>query len=582
MNKILKKNLTFLSRRYPSIEKKIVAINNTYPFSFLSSPVPNIYMKDKPIHSRANPGKEAMNLVRDLTVKEGYVFVFMGIGLGYHIEAFVNLYGKKAAEATIIAIEKSPEAFRLLTDNRDISFLENVHLFIGESIDFIASCFERLNPLSFKGYRIIKLRGAFSSFINYYEELESYFKSSISGKLSDILTRFAFESLWMKNIVENIPFLAGKRSINALKNTLKNKPAMVIGAGPSLLGQLEMIKQISQNLHLIAVDTALEPLLKSGIEPDYIVTLDAQFINLFHFHHVLTGNKHPGGMNLVADIVACPKILKYWRGNLYFSEAVSRIQDNKKTHHESLPLMNLFRNYFQQIDPLECGGSVATTAIELALYMGANPVLVTGIDLSYTNFMTHINSSTLYTLYFLEADRFKNLQTSIINQIRKRKLQMAPGIHGGNVLSDFVFSKYINWIENKKEYRNLVFNVTENGALIPHLRHLSLQKLISDSFFKTKKAVPAVFPVEIFSRDISLMFLQDLKIKVADAREELKNYLKSKEAVNVFINKYPFLKNIMLEITSLYSNYTSSYTNLVMFLSLLERKIERSVKRIEK
>jgi hypothetical protein len=94
--------------------------------------------------------------------------------------------------------------------------------------------------------------------------------------------------------------------------------------------------------------------------------------------------------------------------------------------------------------------------------------------------------------------------------------------------------------------------------------------------------VPAVFPVEIFSRDISLMFLRDLKIKVADAREELKNYLKSKEAVNVFINKYPFLKNIMLEITSLYSNYTSSYTNLVMFLSLLERKIERSVKRIEK
>lgn len=326
----------------------------------------------------------------------------------------------------------------------------------------------------------------------------------------------------MKNIVENIPFLAGKRSINALKNTLKNKPALVIGAGPSLLGQLEIIKEISQNLYLIAVDTALEPLLKSGIKPDYIVTLDAQFINLFHFHCVLTGDKHPGGMNLVADIVACPGILKYWSGNLYFSEAVSRIQDTNKNRHEGLPLMNLFRNYFQQIDPLECGGSVATTAIELALYMGANPVLITGLDLSYTNFMTHINSSTLYTLYFLEADRFRTLQTSIINQIRKRKLQTAPGIRGGNVLSDFVFSKYINWIENKEEYRNLVLNVTEDGALIPHLRHLSLQKLISDSLFKTKKTIPAVLPVERFSRDISLKLLQDLKTKVAGARKELK------------------------------------------------------------
>lgn len=176
MNKFLKKNLTFLARRYPSLEEKIAAINNAYPFSFISSPVPNIYLNGKPIHSSANPEKEAMNLVRDLTVKEGYVFVFMGIGLGYHIEAFVNLYREKACGATIIAIEKSPEAFYLLTGNRDISFLEGIHLFIGESIEYIAGCFERLNPLSFKGYRIIKLRGAFSPFINYYKELESYFR----------------------------------------------------------------------------------------------------------------------------------------------------------------------------------------------------------------------------------------------------------------------------------------------------------------------------------------------------------------------------------------------------------------------
>ena len=51
----------------------------------------------------------------------------------------------------------------------------------------------------------------------------------------------------------------------------------MLGAGPSLSSQLDKIEELHKWIYIIAVDTVLEPLLTVGIEPDLVVTLDAQF-----------------------------------------------------------------------------------------------------------------------------------------------------------------------------------------------------------------------------------------------------------------------------------------------------------------
>lgn len=577
MNEILNKNIVFLSRRFPDLIEGLTQKDETAAFSFSRSPGPNIYFKNRPFHSKADPLKEAINLVKGLTVKPGYIFIFMGIGLGYHIETFIEMYGINAKNTTIIAIEKSIEAFSILVNNRDISFLEGAHLFINREFKHVAGFFEKLNPLSFKGYRIIRLRGAFSSFSDYYTELENYFKNLTSGKLSDVLTRFAFESLWMKNIIENVPALIGKKPINTLKNALKNKPALVTGAGPSLLRQMETIKKVSEKVHLIAVDTALEPLLKSGIKPDVIVTLDAQFYNLFDFFSILKGKKYSNGMKLVTDTTTYPKILKYWPGELYFSESVSRVNEGDNIRYEGHPLMDHFRGYIPSLDPLECGGSVTTTAIELALYLGADPVIVTGFDLSYTSYMTHINSSAVYTLFSTKETRLQTLQTAMIDSIRKRKLQRIQGVHGDPVLSDFVFLKYIDWVKEKYEYKNRVFNATWEGASIPNMTHIGLEETLLSPLFINKKTPIPELPGEKVSKKKSLEFLGDLKKQIKKARAELENSLTSGAGLANFLKSYPFLKNILLETRALYSKHSSASSHMIMFLNLMERQIDRSV-----
>ncbi len=572
MDEIIKKNKIYLSRHYPQLLEKLLSKHELDPFSFISQPAPNILLKGRPFHSRENPEKEAYQLVKGLTVKEDYIFIFIGIGLGYHLELFMRMY-PNAEKTTVIAIEKSVEAFTIFTRWRDISFLKNTRLFVDESPEVIESFFQRLNPLSFKGYRIIRLRGAFTFFPDYYEKVETYFKNLLSGKLSDLLTRFAFENLWMKNIVENIASLSGKRSIRALKNCIRDKPVLIIAAGPSLYYQLKSIIRISRKMHVIAVDTAVGPLIKSGIFPDIIVTLDAQYFNLLDFYPIHMDQYNYEKTILITDIVTYPRILKYWKGELFFS-ATAESQGGKH------PLINILCNFFNDIDFLDCGGSVATTAIECALYMGASPVFITGLDLSYTMYMTHINSSALYSHFYTLSSRLKTVQSSMLDLIRKKEIQKIDGIKESSVITDFVFINYLKWFMHKSSYYQKVFNVTHMGAAIPNLIHLDFDEM-SKVYSKEEKESLKIRASDILTKQISLQFLSSLKEEIRNAKKVLKDSLKSERDTLKFLEKYGSLRNIILVAKSLYKNPQSVFNHVNLFVLLIESRINRVIEKLK-
>ncbi len=582
MKKIIDKNFSFLSKNFPAIHERLIQTKSSKPFILTPSKMPNILFHKRPFHSVHNPEKEALNLVKNLSINEGYIFIFMGIGLGYHIEKFKELYRDSIKKITIICIEKSIKAFLLLVKSRDISFLKDVHLFIEADPKKITEYFNSLSPLSFKGYRIIKLRGDFSLFKDYYNEIEGLFKGTLSVKISDLLTKFAFESLWMKNIIENIPWLINKRSIYALKDILKNKPALVIGAGPSLFKQLEMIKELSHNLYLIAVDTSLEPLLKSGIEPDFTVTLDAQFFNILDFHSIFTRNNLPQKSKLIADMVVYPKILKHWKGPLYFSSTALYAAHYGNIYRQSHPLIARLQNYYGNIGWLECGGSVSTTAIELALWLGAYPILVTGLDFSYTDYKTHVNSSSPYTICLGQSNRLNPLQTSILKKIRIRRLMSVHGIHGKSVLSDFVFNNYLNWFSERREYLKRVYNITADGARIPGLEHISLEKIINENLFNIKKEEVCPVSTEKLTEIKALNFLIGLKEDLISALERIKSASETDNFIQKFVRSYPFLQNSVPIALSLFNNSKSAYGYLSMLLNLIARQIDRSIERLNR
>ena len=79
--------------------------------------------------------------------------------------------------------------------------------------------------------------------------------------------------------LKNMTMLRHWHRLEALRGSFKNKPAVLVAAGPSLDQSLPLLKEVQDNCVIIAVDSAVTPLTNAGIMPDFVTTLDCQEVN---------------------------------------------------------------------------------------------------------------------------------------------------------------------------------------------------------------------------------------------------------------------------------------------------------------
>jgi hypothetical protein len=578
MEKIAKRNRDFLDSTFPGLHHFTDTHNTDDSFTYVTEPVPNIRVRGRFVHSKHNPHREALHLVQDIPVRQGIVLLFLGLGMGYQVERLKERFAGKGIHATFIVVERSTEIFTLLCHNRDLSFLENTRLFIGDSLDHIRTAVQEIGAFSFTGYRVVRLRGSHLLHREYYDRVEALFKEAMAGKLSDLLTRYAFETLWMRNTIDNIPTLVGKGSISSLKGSLRGRPALVLGAGPSLLDQLHLIGSIQNRIHLIAVDTVLTPLLRMGIEPDFVVTLDAGFHNSLDFSYLFSGSSPHSRMKLVADVVTNPLILGHWKGPLYFSETTLSVPGMPGYSRPVMTILNLLRDSFPHLGSLVCGGSITTTALELALFMDAEQVYVTGLDLSYTDYKSHVNSSPQYDAMYMLSNRFSSIQQAMLRTISVRRLTHLPAIHGGMTVSDYVFSQYVNWIQNRRTYRNNLINCTAQGVKLKGIPHAHMKSLLQGSRLPQCKSPVTVDEGTVLTPYQAQSFLEIILSMVHETQAMVKN----EQLLEVLQKTEHVFHTIVSEAEKVYrdSESLAKYTSL--FLAFLQRHIQRANCRIEK
>jgi len=572
-------NLAVLERDFPHVCSMMREKDNEHGCTYVQDGLPNIVLNKRHFHAPRNPRQEAFNLVKDLHVRAGALYVFMGIGLGYHIEKFKELYRELIPEITVVCIERSVSAFRVLVNHRDISFLEGTHLFVGDETERIGELFRDFNPLGFSGHRIVKLRGGHSLFEGYYREIETLIKRFLSGRLSDLLTMCAFDTLWMRNTIDNIPQLIGKSSILALKDILKGRPALVVGAGPSLRLQLEAIAAAKNRIFIIAVDTALEPLFLAGIVPDFVVAIDAQYPNFLDFFSYFMEKPAIRETVLVSDLIVYPNILNHWRNPLFFSSTALPAEtqsDGTTVYQDAHPIISKFKSFYPHTGRLRCGGSVATTAIELAIHTGADPVLLAGLDFSYTGFMSHVSSSPSYNLHYRNSNRFRTVQTAFTEGLAARKTVPMDGIKKETVLSDFIFQNYLSWFDQRTEYRGRVFNATFQGTPIPGIEWVELEHCFHKlRDIQGKPAIPSShLPLP---GPAARRFLLSVKQEVKGAREMIAG---GKLPATDLMNRFPLLRNSVALTSRLYREEKDVRINLLMLLAMLEKRSDRALERI--
>ncbi len=244
-----------------------------------------------------------------------------------------------------------------------------------------------LNAGSFRRICPVYFNSAYFFERNYYKNLIKEMNSYIQRLWKNRLTMIHMGRLWSRNIFLNLPFLPDSRDISSITT---NKNVLVAAAGESLEKSIEIIKNSRDSFFLIAVDTAIGPLLSNRITPDLCIVLEAQHANLSDFYYNEAFN-----IPAVFDLTSSPEVIRKHCGKKYFI-----LSDYTDT--SLINTLKAYRLCPPLIPPL---GSVGIAALYLALKISTSEVFFTGLDFSFTPDKYHSNGSPTHKRSLLNWQR---------------------------------------------------------------------------------------------------------------------------------------------------------------------------------
>ena len=411
------------------------------------------------LHSAYNPEKEANALINEIkneTEKDlDLVFIF-GIGAGYLINAVKKL------NVNIAVIEPSIKFFNLLIDNFKLDKIleDNITFFIGgDDIEDIEKFISLTNTKKVKFFITRSYATLFNEEALFYQQKVL---SIVDKKIININTISRFDKLWAYNIASNVAKISTHYGVNKFFDKYKNIPAIIVSAGPSLEKNIRKLKEIKNKALIIAVDTAMKPLFSHNISPHFIITIDPQKKNSKYFRNVNFKESI-----LIAESSVDKEAIDSFNGAIYFINSI-------------FPLAKYFMEELGDRGDITTGGSVSTAAYDFAIRIGANPIIMVGLDLSFPNYQTHIKGSYHEENFFTEIYKLDSYDSRIYKVLIAGNLREEKNIYNEKVWTDSRFDMYKNWYEEQCEINNKIkfYNATEGGIIINGMENIKLEELI--------------------------------------------------------------------------------------------------------
>jgi hypothetical protein len=270
-------------------------------------------------------------------------------------------------------------------------------------------------------------------------------------------TSLRFNELWQQNFQSNQSALRSNPGVSSLKNKFKKLPGIVVGAGPSLDKNIQLLSQAKDKAVIIASDAALKPLIKNGIVPSFVACLDPQADIAKFLKGVNTQ-----GLTLIAPSIVHPKVLDLWEGGVVFFSKFA----------PDIPTLTRIQKQAPHLGHLTPGGTVLSIAYDLAFQMGTDPILFVGQDLSYPRKKTHSRAGE-------NAD--ENLATTFMRQ--QENMVLETDIHGRRLptLKAMAVSKqWFDWAFTtwKRDSPVTIINCSEAGILRDHCERMLLGEAI--------------------------------------------------------------------------------------------------------
>ncbi len=385
-----------------------------------------------------------------------YAPVFLlGIGSGIYLKKIIE---NTDESVVVIAYEPSINIFLKMLeevdltkeiDNRPIGFVVKglndaefqpvlSRLVSVETIDFVKS---EIHP----NYREFFL-----------EEIYAKTKE-IEKKTEAIITNFNTEARFSEyhalNAMKNMKYICEGYNTKGLSEVVPYyEPAILVSAGASLNKNIKELKNAKNKAFILAVDTAVKPLIKAGILPDAFITIDpVKPLSLLDMDEIRD-------IPVIAPILSNPDIHERQRGKkIFYSDG------------NMMPIA-AYMAAGKAFPSVSVGGSVACSAFSLLYKMGFNTIILVGQDLSYTDKKSHADGT--FKEVMPEEDITKMIQ---VKGNYEDKVPTRPDL-----------KVYLEWFEmyvrGVKEHRNTrVINATAGGAFIKGTELMDLKDAIQET-----------------------------------------------------------------------------------------------------
>ncbi len=382
------------------------------------------------------------------------VFLF-GLGNGAYLKALVKNTDK---EVNIVAYEPSVHIFLSMLEKIDLSeeIEDRPVAFIVEGInesEFVpvmnkvvaVECMNFLREKIHPNYRVF-----YGEKILKYVKILQRFMENIRVNYN---TGVLFAGDLAKNVLHNMKYICDGYSTKKLFESIPHdKPAILVAAGPSLNKNIMDLKRAKNKAFILAVDTAIKPLVKAGIIPDAFITIDP--------HKPLDLIEIDGAEEIpvIAPTSSHYTLIERQKGKkIFFFDGY-------------LIPFRIYQKNGKAFYNVSGSGSVACYGFSLLFKMGFNTIILVGQDLAYSNNRSHADGT------FSEKMKEENTENMIM--VKGNYEEKVPTLLNLRMYLEW-FEKYIEGMKKLEKFH--IINATEGGAYIEGTELMTLKDAIEET-----------------------------------------------------------------------------------------------------
>jgi len=355
------------------------------------------------LHSVVDPIREARDLIQAWEIGDCKRWLIFGFGLGHHLKAALE---SSNSIDEMIAVEFCPEVVKAALESVDLTdllswsglqiWIPDDHPSLEQLIDHMSGDHRMMiHPPSLALWRRRKL------------------------PVADILDAVELQRMnwhysgadYAQAIKRNHAEFAVRENVESYLTSLRDQPIVIAGAGPSLDGAKPLIRRYRSSLFVIAANAAFLPLRDAGIRPDAVICVEPRPAARSSFD-----GKGEEGIPLLFVPGTNPDVVANWHGPKLVA---TRQKDGSLPHT----------------------GTVVGAALDVAIRLGGNPIILTGVDLALTGrwYAQGVRKSS-------SESAGKSLATSPVPQPASHTCQVI-GVDGNMVPSTPAFRHFARSLE---------------------------------------------------------------------------------------------------------------------------------------